>query len=411
MCSFYRSTVNELFRLADVVPGQDITVHDENFYGEFLADPSLALGEAYMESRITIPDVMGTTRKLSRLSHERNRWRIIKALGWRTIFLFGLLLRMAWRYLLCRCCKIIPSKAVIDLHYNLPIELYTAMLGPTMQYSCAYYDRPDIGLDDAQKSKIDLIIGKLQLFDGASVLDIGCGYGYLAYSIAKQFPNCRVVGINISRMQLIHACDNYKLRNLTFMHCSFTQIPEYLIFDRIVSVGMFEHVGLARYQSFMTIIDAHLNPKGIVLLHTIANKEVRYTTDRWLGRYIFPEGRLPSLAEIELASLKTSLIIEDVQDFGLDYAQTLIHWRQNFKAAWNNKEVLLPELLQFGFLSDKKKNDDDSVSKCAYSNFYRLWMYYLYICEGSFLERNTTLKQVVFSKELGKTYRRCCEKS
>jgi len=381
-----KDIVLKLFNLVNVEINRDIIVYDDNFYKDFLSVPSLALGEYYMNGKIDIPNISSTLGKLMILKENYMRFVIMKTLGIRVIFLFRMFLNSWFKSFFSKLINyqsLIRSKEVAEVHYDLPRELYEMMLDDKMQYSCAYFNNLNVDLNIAQRNKINLIINKLKIEDGMTIIDIGCGFGTLCHTIASRYPNCKVIGVNISKSQLEWISDRVpQLDNLTFIEVDYRNLD--IKCDRVVSVGMFEHVGKKNYDCYLKKINSILNDKGLALIHTIANKVSREGSDEWINKYIFPGGRLPSPQEILDASLETDLLIEDVHNFGLDYAKTLFYWRQRFLDSYDNLRMLDPLFF-------------DDV-------FRRRWIYYLGCCESIFYYKNTILLQMVFTKKWTKCY-------
>jgi cyclopropane-fatty-acyl-phospholipid synthase len=253
-------------------------------------------------------------------------------------------------------------------HYDIGNDLFSLMLDKWMNYSCAYWK--DAGdLDEAQESKMDLICRKLQLQPGMRILDVGCGWGGLAAYAAKHY-DVEVVGITVSREQVKLARQRCEGLPVTIKLEDYRRLTG--TFDRIVSVGMFEHVGAGHYRTFMRMIRRCLAPEGLFLLHTIAgNRSVR-SCDPWISRYIFPNSMLPSSRQISSAAEKL-LVLEDWHSFGPYYDPTLLAWYQNFKANW------------------------DRIKHAYDGRFFRMWTYYLLACAGSFRARRNQVWQIVFS--------------
>lgn len=257
----------------------------------------------------------------------------------------------------------------VTAHYDLGNQLYAAMLGPTMAYSCGYW-RHARTLDEAQNAKYELICQKLRLQPDMCILDIGCGWGGLAKYMAERY-GVQVVGITLSPAQAEYAetlCSDLpveiRLQDYRDVHGGF---------DRIVSVGMFEHVGPRNYHRFFQSVRANLAWDGLFLLHTIGSLHSAQSLDSWMERYIFPNAVLPSAREIQTSS-EGLLVMEDWHNFGADYDKTLMAWEANFSSAW------------------------PALKRIYNERFYRIWRYYLLTCAGAFRARCTQLWQIVFSK-------------
>ncbi len=257
-------------------------------------------------------------------------------------------------------------------HYDLGNDLYERMLDPTMAYSCGYWAAAGT-LEQAQEAKLDLICRKLGLQPGMRLLDIGCGWGSLMRFAAKHY-GVECIGLTVSKEQAKWGAEKAAGLPVRF------ELTDYRLFnpdgserfDRIASVGMFEHVGQKNYRGYFAVARRSLKEDGLFLLHSIGKNESGGAIDPWIDKYIFPNGSLPSMQEIAAAS-ERDFVIEDWHSFGADYDRTLMAWHARFEAAW-------PELLpRYG------------------PRFYRMWRYYLLCCAGTFRARDNQLWQVVLS--------------
>ena len=335
----------------------DMTVHNDLLYARALTKGSLGLGEAYMDGWWDCPALDQFFYRISRADLYKHIPKNVES--W-------------FAYLKASIMNLqSPSRAfqVGERHYDLGNDLFKAMLDKYMFYSCAYWKDAQT-LDQAQQDKCELICKKLYLKPGMKLLDIGCGWGGLALYAAKHY-GVNVVGVTISKEQAEYA------RNLTRNLPVDIRLQDYRSlhepFDRIVSVGMFEHVGYQNYKTFIKIAQKLLKDDGLMLLHTIGSNESQAHGDPWLTKYIFPNGMLPSIEQIAQAS-QGILVMEDWHNFGTDYDKTLMAWAKNFDFYW-------PEL------------------QPIYGNrFYRMWKYYLLSCAGLFRARTIQLWQIVFSK-------------
>ncbi len=254
-------------------------------------------------------------------------------------------------------------------HYDLGNDFYQAMLGPVMAYSCGYWKNATT-LAEAQAAKLDLVCRKLGLKPGMRVLDIGCGWGaFMAHAAEHCGVEC--VGVTVSKEQVAFAREKYSGLPLEFRLEDYRDLSGR--FDRIVSIGMFEHVGKKNYRTFMKVVARCLTDDGIFLLHTIGKNERRGTTEPWTEKYIFPNAELPAIGHISDAA-DGLFVIEDLHNFGADYDRTLMEWHKNFEAAW-------PRFA--GSLGGR---------------FHRQWKYYLLSSAGAFRARDVQVWQWLLTK-------------
>jgi len=255
-------------------------------------------------------------------------------------------------------------------HYDIGNEFYQAMLDRRMTYTCGYWSAGAKTLDEAQEHKLDLICRKLGLKPGMRLLDIGCGWGSLMGFAAEHYGvNC--VGVTVSKEQAELGRERYKHLPVEFRLQDYRALNEK--FDRIASVGMFEHVGPKNYRTYMEVAHRCLVDDGLFLLHTIGRNRRKSMPDPWIDRYIFPNGVLPAMGHISDA-VEGLFIPEDIHNFGADYDRTLMAWHANFEAAWPRFEAKMGP------------------------RFYRMWRYYLLSCAGGFRARDIQLWQWVLSK-------------
>lgn len=255
-------------------------------------------------------------------------------------------------------------------HYDIGNDLYKAMLDKRMAYSCGYW-RTAKTLEQAQEAKLDMACKKLGLKKGMRVLDIGCGWGsFVKYAAEKYGVKC--VGITVSKEQVKFARDVCKGLPVEIRLQDYRNLNEK--FDRIISIGMFEHVGYKNYRPYMKLVNNCLKPDGLFLLHTIGGNVSTSSTDPWINKYIFPNSMLPSAKQVASAYEKL-FVLEDWHSFGDDYGKTLMSWFRNFKKNWWQ------------------------IKDNYNGRFYRMWEYYLLACAGSFRSRRNQLWQIVFSKK------------
>jgi cyclopropane-fatty-acyl-phospholipid synthase len=336
----------------------DIRVHNDGFYARALAGGTLALGESYLDGWWDCDAL------------DEFFFRAARAGVGRQIRLNLRMIVSIVQSILFNLQTKVRAKQVGREHYDLGNDFFESMLGPYMQYSCAYF-RATSDLEKAQKLKLDLIARKLGLRRGMRLLDIGCGWGGLAKFAAEQY-GCSVVGITISLEQKIYAETACRGLPVEIRLQDYRDISE--SFDRVVSVGMMEHVGYKNYRHYMETARRCLNADGLFLCHTIAGTESITLSDPWLAKYIFPNSMLPSAAQATKAA-EGLFVLEDVHNFGADYDKTLMAWERNFRASW----PLFSD--HFG------------------ERFFRMWRYYLLSCAGSFRARGIQLFQFVFSND------------
>jgi cyclopropane-fatty-acyl-phospholipid synthase len=335
----------------------DIQVYNDQFYPRLMAGGSLAFGESYMDGWWDCAALDQFFDRILSIRLDQRARKSAKAL---------------WCALKAACTASPRRWRAFEIgrrHYDLGNDLFTNMLDKWMNYSCAYWKKAR-DLDEAQESKMDMICRKLQLQSGMRLLDIGCGWGGLAAYAARNY-GVEAVGVTVSQAQVELARRRCEGLPVTIALMDYRSLRD--TFDRIVSVGMFEHVGTRRYRTFMRVVRRCLAPDGLFLLHTIAANRSRRACDPWISKYIFPNSMLPSSRQISAAAEKL-LVLEDWHSFGPDYDPTLLAWYRNFVASWDRI----------------KANYDD--------RFFRMWSYYLLACAGAFRARRNQLWQIVFSK-------------
>jgi cyclopropane-fatty-acyl-phospholipid synthase len=341
----------------------DIRIHDIETYRRVLTRGSLGFGEAYMDG---LWDCQRLDDMFTAL-HRAGIGERIRTLP-RLRLLFSTLASIANCWLINQQS---PRRAfrIGERHYDIGNELFEAMLDPTMSYSCGYWAHAE-DLGQAQRDKLDMICRKLELEPGERLLDIGCGWGGLAQYAAQHY-GVEVVGITVSREQLALARQRCAGLPVTLELMDYRELRGR--FDKIASVGMFEHVGPKNYATYCDSIRRLLARDGLMLLHTIGDSCTSRGSDPWINRYIFPGSRLPSAQQIA-AAIEPDLVIRDWHEFGRDYDRTLMAWWDNFKGAW-------PDLS--GNYSQR---------------FYRMWKYYLHCCAAGFRAGQLQLWQIVLSR-------------
>lgn len=337
----------------------DIQIRDERVYQLVLTRGSLGFGEAYM-------DGLWECERLDQLFHRLLSVDAEERIGgWSKLRLLGEVLRHS----LFNLQSNRRAFQVGEQHYDIGNDVFEAMLDPSMSYSCAYWHNA-AGLADAQQKKLNLICRKLELQPGERLLEIGCGWGGLAQFAAKHY-GVEVVGITVSKEQQKLAQARCEGLPVSIELRDYRDLNER--FDKVVSVGMFEHVGPKNYATYFDTVQRCLKDDGLFLLHTIGTAVTSPKTDAWIDKYIFPNGKLPSAREIASA-VEGRFLVEDWHNFGPDYDRTLMAWWENFDQAWPGLEA------RYG------------------KRFYRMWKYYLLCCAGFFRSRQGQLWQLVLSK-------------
>ena len=346
-----------------------IKILNKKLHYKLLFRPDLYFGEAYSDGTIIIEN--GTLADFLDIA--------LMNIGRGELNFFSKLINKlngSYRYL-TNFNFIKKSKMNVAHHYDLSDDLYNLFLDPKKQYSCGYFKSANDSLEIAQNNKIQHIIKKLNIQPNQKVLDIGCGWGSLAIDIAKSI-NCEVTGITLSQNQFNYCIKQAKEHNLenqvNFKLIDYRQLDEK--FDRIVSVGMFEHVGRKFYKKFFKKINKLLNDDGISLIHTIGSVNPPRDPHPWITKYIFPGGYTPSLSEVVRPIEKAELIVSDIEVLKLHYSYTLRHWKEN---CLKNK---------------------DQIIKMFDLRFFRMWEFYLTSCESAFKWGD----QVVYQFQLTKNY-------
>jgi len=335
----------------------DIQIHNPDFYAKVIAGGSLALGESYMDSWW---DCESLDRFFERIMSARLDEKVSSSKA------------ILWSILKSRLTNSqgrANAFKIGERHYDIGNDLFEIMLDKRMNYSCAYWNKAET-LDSAQEAKLELTCRKLMLAPGMKVLDIGCGWGAFVFFAAQRY-GVEVTGITVSREQVELAqkrCGGLPAR---IELKDYRDVQE--AFDRIVSIGMFEHVGYSKYRTYMQAVHRCLKSGGIFLLHTIGSDTSVHTVDPWIEKYIFPNSMLPSARQITEAA-EGLFHLEDWHSFGQNYDRTLMAWYRNFTENFNR------------------------IQERYDQRFFRMWTYYLLSCAGSFRARRNQLWQIVFSK-------------
>ncbi len=344
-------------------------IHDKKLHYKLLLYPDLYFGEAYTDGKITFEN--GTISDFLDLALENIGRQ-------KTNFISEIInsLRGSHRYL-TNFNFIKKSKMNVAHHYDISDELYSLFLDPLRQYSCGYFKSDKDSLEEAQKNKINHIIKKLNIKENSRVLDIGSGWGFLATEIAKQ-SKCQVTGITLSENQYRYSIQKAKELNLgnqvQFKLMDYREVKDK--YDRIVSVGMFEHVGRKFYKKFFNKVSEILKDDGVALLHTIGSVNSPRNPQPWITKYIFPGGYTPSLSEISSPIEKSGLILSDMEVLRMHYAYTLRNWKERF-------------------IKNK-----DKVLKMFDERFFRMFEFYLSSCEMAFKHGDQVVYQLQLTKKL-----------
>jgi cyclopropane-fatty-acyl-phospholipid synthase len=353
-------------RYGNGLPKVSVQLKDPALVQRLVLHPDLALGEAYMDGTIEIgnDDLEGLLAlAMSNMGDQPTNWRdrLLHIRGWfRSIDQFNPMGR---------------AQRNVAHHYDLSGELYSLFLDEDRQYSCAYFADPAMTLEEAQRAKKQHIAQKLLIEPGMRVFDIGCGWGGLALTLARDY-GAKVVGVTLSSEQHKVACQRAKDAGLDgqveFRLIDYRKITE--SFDRVVSVGMFEHVGVPHYREYFRNVRERLTDDGVALIHTIGRMSPPGSTSPWILKYIFPGGYVPALSEMMAAVEKERLWSTDIEVWRLHYAETLKHWRARFMANCDKARALY----------------DD--------RFCRMWRYYLSASEMSFRHFGQNVFQVQLTR-------------
>ncbi len=353
--------IHQLLESADIkINGPDpwdIQVHDDQIYDRLLSEVELGLGESYMDGWWDCRAIDQMVDKALRANLDRQirgNWKILLHI-FRSKFLNLQTSARAFQ--------------VGEKHYDLGNDLYRAMLDKRLNYTCAYW-RNASTLDQAQEAKLDLVCKKIGLKQGMKVLELGCGWGSFAKYAAEKY-GVQVLGVTVSAEQVELGMDLCQGLPVELRLQDYREVEG--LYDRVVSIGVMEHVGYKNYRTYMEVVDRTLKPEGIGFFHTIGSNTSKRIVNPWTEKYIFPNGMLPSIAQLATA-MEGLFVVEDWHNFGPDYDPTLMAWHENFEKAW-------PGLYE-------QYNE----------RFYRMWRYYLLSSAGGFRSRQTQLWQVVFSR-------------
>ncbi|MBK8259218.1 MAG: cyclopropane fatty acyl phospholipid synthase [Polyangiaceae bacterium] len=356
--------VRELFDSAGVgVEGKqpgDILVKNPEFYGRLVRDASIGLGESYMEEWWECDRLDLFIEKLLRIDIKK---KITGSLKMKLLTLQALITNMQ---------SLARAKQVAEAHYDIGNDLYEVMLCKRMVYTCGYW-KNQTTLDGAQEAKLELICKKAGLEKGMQVLDMGCGFGGFAMYAAEKY-GCDVVGVTISKEQQRWGAARAKQLGLTGVDL---RVQDYRTvhghFDRVISIGMLEHVGWKNHRKFMEVAHRNLKKEGIAVLHTIGSNDSQKHGIPFFEKYIFPNAASPSIAQLGKA-MEDLFVLEDVHNIGPDYRPTLLAWWDNFEKGYKNL--------------DQKKYD---------RKFWLMWRFYLLAAAGAVAARESQLYHLVLT--------------
>jgi len=360
----------KIYKFGSSNPQVRIRLKNKSIERKLFFNPNLHIGEAYMNEELiiekgTIEEFLNLITNCYEDFISNNKfYKFYEYLS--SIFM-----------LLQQINQLVNSKNNVAHHYDINEDLYKLFLDKDMQYSCAYFHNPNISLEQAQKDKKEHIIRKLQIDKNMSVLDIGCGWGGMAIEIAKS-TGAKVKGITLSENQFKTASERAQKEGLsdkvTFALQDYRNETEK--YDRIVSVGMFEHVGVKYFRTYLSKANDILKENGVFLLHTIGQRGKPTATSPWIRKYIFPGGYIPSLSEVMKETQKLNINVTDVEVLRLHYAHTLTRWYQNV-------------------LENK-----DKIIKMFDQRFFRMWEFYLLASKYSFVNMGNVVFQIQIAKNI-----------
>ena len=349
-------------------PSSAIHIHDPRFFGRLLRNPEIALGEAYMDGSLTVPDgdLKAALTVLARNAKAGNMpplQRLLRGIRRALRHFSSLNHRRA-------------SKRNAKAHYDLPVALYDLFMEEDKQYTCAYFRRADETLEAAQSNKKSHIAAKLLLEPGMEVLEIGSGWGGLAITMARDY-GVKVTGVTLSPVQLQDAKRRARaagvIENIEFRLQDYRAVTGR--YDRVVAVGMMEHVGKPQYPVFFNKINDLLTDDGVAVLQFIGRSSVPDMTSPWIAKYIFPGGYAPSISEVAPSVEASGLVMTDLEVWRGQYERTLQHWQARFEA------------------------NIDAVRALVDEKFVRMWRYYLTAAEIGFSERHQVLFQIQLARQ------------
>ncbi|HEV2532208.1 cyclopropane-fatty-acyl-phospholipid synthase family protein [Phenylobacterium sp.] len=347
-------------------PPVAVAITSRRWLARIAANPAMGLGEAYMDGGLVMED--GSIHDLVDLIGRNGKYRPLKRAG---------ALSRWWLDRRLQANARLAARRNVAHHYDLSVDLYRRFLDPDLQYSCAYFPHPGASLEAAQTAKKRHIAAKLLLAPGQKVLDIGCGWGGLGLSLAKA-ADVEVEGVTLSREQLATA--QWRADKAGLSDRARFSLTDYRDvegpYDRIVSVGMFEHVGRPNFQAYFDQVARLLNEDGVALIHAIGRADGPGFTQPWIAKYIFPGGYIPSLSEVLPCVERAGLIVTDVEILRLHYAETLAAWRELFAA------------------------QREEIARLYDERFCRMWELYLSFSEMAFRHRSHFVFQIQLAKTI-----------
>jgi cyclopropane-fatty-acyl-phospholipid synthase len=346
----------------------DIQIRDSRFFNRVLTGGSLGFGESYMDGDWDVAQLDALIRRILRIKATRKP--IVT-------------LNRTWHDLKSRLMNLQSrsgSMAIIDAHYDLDHRLYQHFLGPYNQYTCCFFNQAT-SLEAAEIEKLEMICNKLDLREGDKVLDIGCGWGGFS-RYAAETRGCQVTGISISKEQIAYAKEFTAGLPVEIINTDYRDLPKLYDsrhFDKVVIIGMIEHVGYKNYQRLFEIVHELLNDNGLLLLHTIGNTRKTTVADPWIEKYIFRNSMLPSMSQLT-NSTEDLFVIQDWENYGHYYAPTLAAWQSNFEKNWDKIRAI------------ETRNQFDE-------RFRRMFNYYFLSCQAGFETEHILLWHMVMSKQ------------
>jgi cyclopropane-fatty-acyl-phospholipid synthase len=345
----------------------DVRVNNDRFYTRTLRG-SLGFGESYMDGDWDVQSIDALFRRIIRMDITRSPMVIINRL---LLDLKSRLTNLQTR---------IGSRAIAETHYDLDHRLYELFLGPYNQYTCCFFNQART-LEDAEIEKLEMVCNKLGLHEGDRVLDIGCGWGGFA-KYAAESRGCEVTGISISKEQVAYARDYTAGLPVEIIDCDYRDLPQRFEpghFDKVVIIGMIEHVGYKNYRKIFEIVHRAIKDDGVFLLHTIGNNRATTVVDPWIEKYIFRNSMAPAMAQLA-QSLEGLFTVHDWENYGHYYPPTLANWQARFEANWPQIEAI------------ETANRFDE-------KFRRMFNYYFLSCKAGFETEHMYLWHLVMSKE------------